>query len=306
MTSREEHARPRERPDSAPRSWGAGPWSGRRPAGWGRALVASLAAILGAAGARAEEPHAQLERRCAGGACQQLREPCGRWGALGVESAAACEAAGWEPGTEGLGSDSYARVAVFTGVQTLGQPERFAETDRLYDLGASVAFLFGRRWAVAIAEELRTAWASSGGIAGEGTFSLGPAWRPGESDWVRATVGFGGGGISGRVLRAGWYVPVEIAAGARVAPWLVASAWARVQWVTDEPTRDGGAAHAPFGDELYAGADLALGGEGAFVDPTFHAFLLRAGYAELRGTSGWSVGLGYLMTLSDEYEPEAE
>lgn len=273
---------------------------------WAAAIAAALVAGLRSEPAGAEEPHAQVQRRCEGSACPQLREPCERWGALGVDSAGACRAAGWEPGTSGLGSDSFTRVAVWTGAQTLARPERFANTERLYDLTANVTFLFGQRWGVALNEELRTGWASSGGLAGEGTFSLGPGWRAGEGEWVRATIGFGGGGISGRVLRAGWYIPVELAGGARLASWLVASAWARTQWVTDEPTRDAGSSSAPFGDELNVGADLAVGGEGTFVNPTFHSFLVRAGYAELRGTYGWSVGLGYLMTLSQEYDPTEE
>jgi hypothetical protein len=72
-----------------------------------------------------------------------------------------------------------------------------------------------------------------------------------------------------------------------------------VRWVVGAASRDGGSAHAPFGDELSTGVLLRIGR--GIVDPGLrwgYGFFVAGTYAEALGGYAWGGLLGYSITMA--------
>lgn len=118
---------------------------------------------------------------------------------------------------------------------------------------------------------------------------------------VGAMGGFGVGGIVGRVP-VGFQLPVEAVLDVDLGTHVHAGAWAGVRWVVGAASRDGGSAHAPFGDELSSGVLLRIGrgffeqGPRGYLRWGYGPFLAGT-YAEALGGHAWGGLLGYSITM---------
>jgi len=112
--------------------------------------------------------------------------------------------------------------------------------------------------------------------------------------------GVGAGGVPRRIP-FGLQIPVEALLEADLGSAAHIGAWTSVSWVKGAGSRRDGSMHAPFGDELSAGAALRMGrGARGRRHRWGNGLLVGVTYAEQLGGRVFGALLGYGITMSQE------
>ncbi len=132
-----------------------------------------------------------------------------------------------------------------------------------------------------------------GGFLYELRMLVGPGVSIGPHVSIGAVTGAGLSGLTGNHIPFGVDLPVELFATSDITRYAQVRLWGRSSWVVASDARQDGAKHAPFGDELYAGASFILGEDSQGEDRERVGLVLGLMYGEMLGTRIGQLTVGY-------------
>ena len=157
----------------------------------------------------------------------------------------------------------------------------------------------GERFGLFLGIDARFGGGVQGGFAYNATLApIGFGMHLDNTFTLGANIGAGVSGVTEHIEFA-VHFPVEVRGELRIANRVHVVSWGKTQWITASKTRQNGAEHAPFGDELEVGLALRVGRGGKRLFGAWgNGIVVGATYSETLGRTAIGVVLAYGISMS--------